>query len=76
MFFKTLYCRSLALISLDYLIIKILDEGEYNNRKIVVSEALLESVIKDCKIQNFENLKKFKGKFIYFYTYIFIKYYY
>jgi len=48
--------------SLDYLIIKILDEGEYNNRKIVVSEALLESVIKDCKIQNFENLKKFKGK--------------
>ena len=48
--------------SLDYLIIKILDEGEYNNRKIVVSEALLESVIKDCKIQNFENLKKFQGK--------------
>ncbi|GIR01000.1 MAG: hypothetical protein CM15mP10_0630 [Actinomycetota bacterium] len=48
--------------SLDYLIIKILDEGEYYNRKIVVSEALLESVVKDCKIQNFENLKKFKGK--------------
>ena len=48
--------------SLDYVIIKILDEGEYKNRKIVVSEALLESVIKDCKIQNFENLKKFKGK--------------
>jgi len=48
--------------SLDYLVIKILDEGEYNNRRIVVAEALLESVIKDCKIQNFENLKKFKGK--------------
>ena len=48
--------------SLDYSIIKILDDGEYNNRRIVVSEALLESVIKDCKIQNFENLKRFKGK--------------
>ncbi len=48
--------------SLDYLVIKILDKGEYNNRRIVVAEALLESVIKDCKIQNFENLKKFKGK--------------
>ena len=48
--------------SLDYLIIKILDEGEYHNRKIVVSEALLESVVKDCKIQNYENLKKFKEK--------------
>ncbi len=48
--------------SLDYLVIKILDEGEYCNRKIVVAEALLESVIKDCKIQNFENLKRFKGK--------------
>ena len=48
--------------SLDYLVIKILDEGEYNNRRIVVAEALLESIIKDCKIQNFKNLKKFKGK--------------
>ena len=48
--------------SLDYLIIKILDEGEYCNRRIVVAEALLDSIIKDCKIQNFENIKKFKGK--------------
>ena len=48
--------------SLDYLLIKILDEGEFNNRNIVIAEALLESVIKDCKIQKFQNLKKFKGK--------------
>ena len=48
--------------SLDYLIIKILDEGEYNNKKIIVAEDLLESVIKDCKIQKFKNIKKFKGK--------------
>ncbi len=48
--------------SLDYLVIKILDEGEYNNKKIIVAEDLLESVIKDCKIQKFKNIKKFKGK--------------
>ena len=48
--------------SLDYLIIRILDEGEYTNKKIIIAEALLESVIKDCEIKNFEKLKKFKGK--------------
>ena len=48
--------------SLDYLLIKINDEGDFKNKKIVLAEALLESVIKDCKIKSYENLKKFKGK--------------
>ncbi len=47
--------------SLDYLIIKV-EDGEFKNKKIVVAEELLESVIKDCKIHNFTNLKKFKGR--------------
>ena len=47
--------------SLDYLLIQI-DDGEFKNKKIVIAEALLESVIKDCNIDNFQTLKKFKGK--------------
>ncbi len=48
--------------SLDYLIIQINDDGNFKNKKIVIAEALLESVLKDCEIKEFENLKKFKGK--------------
>jgi len=48
--------------NLDYLLIKISHESDFNNKKIVIAEALLESVIKDCKIDNYEILKKFKGK--------------
>ena len=48
--------------SLDYLIIKISDDGDFKNKKIVIAEALLESVIKDCAIENYNTLKKFKGK--------------
>ena len=48
--------------SLDYLLIEINDVGDFKNKKIVIAEALLESVVKDCKIKNFKNLKKFKGK--------------
>jgi isoleucyl-tRNA synthetase len=47
--------------SLEYLLIQI-EDGKFKNRKIVVAEALLESVIKDCNIVNFQTLKKFKGK--------------
>ena len=47
--------------SLDYLLIQI-DDGEFKDRKIVIAEALLESVIKDCNIDNFQSLKKFKGE--------------
>ena len=46
---------------LEYLLIRI-DDGEFKNRKIVVAEALLERVIKECNIDNFQTLKKFKGK--------------
>jgi isoleucyl-tRNA synthetase len=47
--------------SLNYLLMQI-DDGEFKNRKIVVAEALIDSVIKDCNIDNFQTLKKFKGK--------------
>ena len=47
---------------LDYLLIKISDNGDFKNKKIVIAEALLESVIKDCKIESHEILKKIKGK--------------
>jgi len=47
---------------LDYCQIEIIDEGHFKNKKILVAEDLLESVIKDCGIKNFKKLKKFKGK--------------
>jgi isoleucyl-tRNA synthetase len=48
--------------NLDYLLIQIDDEGEFKNRKIVVAEALLDNFIKDCEINKFQSLKRFKGK--------------
>ncbi len=48
--------------SLNYLLIEIEDDGDFKNKKIVIAEALLESVIKDCEVASFKNLKKFKGK--------------
>jgi isoleucyl-tRNA synthetase len=48
--------------SLDYLLIEIKDKGEFENKKIILAEALLSSVIKECEIKNFKNIKKFKGK--------------
>ena len=48
--------------SLDYLLIEIDDDGDFKNKKIILAEALLDSVIKDCDIKKFKNLKKFKGK--------------
>ncbi len=48
--------------SLDYLLIKILDVGDFKDKKIVIAEALLDSVIKDCNIKKHETLKRFKGK--------------
>ncbi len=48
--------------SLDYLLIKINDDGEFKDKKIVVAKSLLESVIKDCEIKKYTNLKSFKGK--------------
>ena len=48
--------------ALDYLVIQLILEGDFKNRKIVVAEALLDSVIKDCDIKNYKEIKKFKGK--------------
>ncbi len=47
---------------LDYCIIKLEDEGDYKNRKVVVAKQLLGSFLKDCKITNFNEIKNFKGK--------------
>jgi isoleucyl-tRNA synthetase len=48
--------------SLDYLLIEINDEGDFCNKKVVIAKKLLDSVIKDCEIKNFKNLREFKGK--------------
>jgi isoleucyl-tRNA synthetase len=48
--------------ALDYLIIQIKDDGDFKNKKIVVAEALLESVIKDCNIKSYDQVKKISGK--------------
>ena len=48
--------------ALQYLLIQINDDGDFKNRKIVIAEALLESVIKECEIKSFSEIKKFKGK--------------
>ncbi len=49
--------------NLNYLIIEIKDDGNFKNKKIVLAEALLDSLIKDCGIKNFKNIKKFKGEY-------------
>ena len=41
--------------------IQIIDDGEFKDKKIVIAEALLDSVLKDCGIKKYKNLKKFNG---------------
>ncbi len=48
--------------SLDYLLVEINDEGDFKNKRIVFADALLESVVLDCKIKNYKKIKKLKGK--------------
>jgi len=48
--------------ALDYVLIQLNDDGDFKNRKIVVAEALLDSVIKECSIKDYKEIKKFKGK--------------
>ncbi len=48
--------------SLEYLLIEVNDDGDFKNKKIVVADALIDSVVKDTKIQSFKKLKNFKGK--------------
>ena len=46
--------------NLEYLLIKIDDEGDFKSKQIIIADQLLESVIKGCKINKFEKIKKFK----------------
>ncbi len=48
--------------ALDYVLIQLNDDGDFKNRKIVIAQALLESVIKECSINDYKEIKKFKGK--------------
>ena len=48
--------------SLDYIILEINDEGDFKNRKIVIAEALLESVVKECELKEYKKILTFKGK--------------
>jgi isoleucyl-tRNA synthetase len=48
--------------SLDYVLIQLNDDGDFKNRKIVIAEALIDSVIKECSIEDYKEIKKFKGK--------------
>ena len=47
---------------INYQIIKIEDDGDFKNRKIVIAYDLLEQVLKECEIKKFENLDKLSGK--------------
>ncbi len=48
--------------SLDYVILEINDDGDFKNRKIVIADALLESVIKECELKEYKKILTFKGK--------------
>ncbi|MBD1169742.1 isoleucine--tRNA ligase, partial [Pelagibacterales bacterium SAG-MED08] len=48
--------------ALDYVQLELNDDSDFKKRKIVVAEALLQSVINDCKIKNYKKIKTFKGK--------------
>jgi len=48
--------------NLIYLVVKINDEGDFKNKKIIVAKDLLESLIKECEIKSFDIEKEFSGK--------------
>ena len=48
--------------ALEYLLIKINDEGDFQDKQIIIAKALLESVVKECDLKNYEILKTFLGK--------------
>ncbi len=47
--------------ALDYVLLKLNDEGDFKNRKIVIANDLLEFVIKECEIKNYKKIHTFKG---------------
>jgi len=48
--------------SLIYLVVKINDEGDFKNKKVIVAKDLLETLIKECEIKSFDVQKEFLGK--------------
>ena len=48
--------------ALDYVQLELNDDSDFKNRKIIVAEALLQSVINECKIKNYNKIKTFKGR--------------
>ena len=44
--------------SLDYILIEINDDGDFKDKKIIIADALLGSVVQECKIKDFKKLKK------------------
>ena len=48
--------------ALDYVLVQLNDDGDFKNKNIVIAEALLDSVVKECSIKNYKIIKKFKGK--------------
>lgn len=47
---------------ISYQIIKIVDDGDFKNKKIIVAHDLLETVLKECEIKKFEKLDNLLGK--------------
>ena len=48
--------------SLKYLVIKIEDETDFKDRQIVIAEALLKSVLEECKINKFSKVSELNGE--------------
>ena len=48
--------------SLDYVILQVNDDGDFKDRKIIIADALLESVVKECELKNYKKINIFKGK--------------
>jgi len=48
--------------NISYQIIRIEDDGDFKNRKIVIASDLLEQVLKECEIKKFEKISKLPGK--------------
>ncbi len=47
--------------SIEYSLIEINDLKNFNGKKIIVANKLLESIVKSCEIENYKILKTFKG---------------
>ena len=48
--------------NLKYVIVKIEDETDFKDKKIVVAEDLLKSILENCKIKKFKKVLTFSGK--------------